>query len=261
MRRYLSLYGDFLRMELKSILEYRGSFFTVVAAVLIVQAASLGTIWVVMSQVPSMNGWSLSQVLFIWGLLILSRSCTQIFTEMIWVLGGMLREGDFDRFLVRPIDPLFQVLSSGLNFEGMVNFPLGLVLIIGTGRGLGVFSSPFNILYLVVAILSGAVIFLAVNIIINTTAFWIIDSMPIAATVFENYQFAHYPLTIFPRGIQFLLTWIIPYGFASFYPAAFLMGRDVGVLAWLGPVVAVVVLVGAYRFWLFGLSRYEGTGS
>jgi ABC-2 type transport system permease protein len=261
MRRYISLYGDFLRMDLKSILEYRGSFLTVVVAVLIVQSASLATIWVVMAQVPSMNGWSLAQVLFIWGLLIFSRSCTQIFTEMIWTLSGMLREGDFDRYLVRPIDPLFQVLAGGLNFEGMVNFPLGLVIIIGTGRTLGLFASPFSVVYLAVAVVSGAVIFFAVNLITATSAFWIIESMPIASAVFENYQFAHYPLTIFPRAIQFLLTWIIPYGFAAFYPAAFLMGRDVGALAWLGPLVAALLLVGGYRFWLFGLSRYEGTGS
>ncbi len=261
MRRYASLYGSFFRMFVKSLLEYRGSFLILVAAVLSVQGASLATIWVVMSQAPSLNGWSLPEVLLIYGLLIFSRSCTQIFTEYIWNLGFMIREGEFDRYLVRPINPLFHVLASGLNFEGLVNFPLGLVLIIGTGQTLGLFDSPFKIAYLVVAVASGAVIFFAVNLITATSAFWIIESMPVSAAVFENYLFAHYPLTIFPRGIQFLLTWIIPYGFASFYPASYLLGRDVGALAWLGPLVAAVLLVAGYRFWLVGLNRYEGAGS
>jgi len=261
MRRYASLYRVLFQMYVKSILEYRGSFMLYVAAVVIVQGASLATIWVVMGQAPSLNGWSRPQVLLIYGLLIFSRSCTQIFTEYIWQLGFMIQEGEFDRFLVRPINPLFHVLASGLNFEGVVNFALGLVLIISTGASLGLFASAFNIIYLAVAVASGAVIFLAVNLITASTAFWIIEAMPVSAAVFENYLFAHYPLTIFPRGIQFLLTWIIPYGFASFYPAAYLMGRDVGPLAWLGPLVAAVLLVLGYRFWLVGLNRYEGTGS
>ena len=40
-----------------------------------------------------------------------------------------------------------------------------------------------------------------------------------------------------------------------------LLGRDVGVLVWLGPVVAVTLLLIGYRLWLFGLRHYASTGS
>ncbi len=79
--------------------------------------------------------------------------------------------------------------------------------------------------------------------------------------VFNTNDFAKYPLTIYHKSIEILMTWLIPYGFASFYPASFLLGRDVGMLAWLGPVVAIVLLMIGYRFWLFGLRHYSGTGS
>jgi ABC-2 type transport system permease protein len=112
-----------------------------------------------------------------------------------------------------------------------------------------------------VAVVSGAVIFFAINLITGVSAFWIIDSIPVMGAVFENYLFAHYPLTIFPRAIQVMLTWVIPYAFTSFYPASFLLGRDVGPLVWLSPLIALVLLVIGYRLWLVGLRRYEGTGS
>jgi ABC-2 type transport system permease protein len=66
---------------------------------------------------------------------------------------------------------------------------------------------------------------------------------------------------MYNRGISVLLTWIIPFGFASFYPASYILDRDVGLLAWAGVVIAVVLLVLGYRFWLFGLRHYTGTGS
>lgn len=50
-------------------------------------------------------------------------------------------------------------------------------------------------------------------------------------------------------------------GLASYYPASALLGRDVGVLAWLSPVMALLMTLLAYRIWLFGLSHYSGTGS
>ena len=83
----------------------------------------------------------------------------------------------------------------------------------------------------------------------------------ITRSVFEMHEFAKFPLSIYPRSIGILLTWLVPYGFASFYPASHLLGRDVGALAWLGPPVAALLLLLAYRVWNLGLRHYASTGS
>lgn len=85
--------------------------------------------------------------------------------------------------------------------------------------------------------------------------------MPVTAAVFENNLFAHYPLTIFPRPINVLATWIVPYGFAAFYPDSVLLGRDMGPPAWLAPFMAVILLSVGYAVWNVGLRHYQGTGS
>ena len=111
------------------------------------------------------------------------------------------------------------------------------------------------------SVLSGAVIFTALSLITCTSAFWLTDSTALTALVFENHRFAYYPLSIYPKMFGFALTWVIPYGFASYYPVSFLLGHDVGPLAWLGPVIAVVLAAVSYRLWLVGLRHYTGTGS
>jgi ABC-2 type transport system permease protein len=261
MRRYASLYAAFLSQQIKAMFEYRANFFIGVAAFVLLQGASIATVWIVMSQVPDLNGWTLPEVLLIYGLVVLSRSFTHMFTANTWQAGGFVRRGGFDRFLVRPIDPLFHLLAQRFSAEGLGSFLVGLTLVVGAGRELGIFSSTFHILYLVVAVASGALIFFGLDLLTCSSAFWIIDSLPVSGAVFENYLFAHYPLDIYPRAIQFFLTWIIPYGFASFYPASFLLGRDLGPLVFISPLVALVLLVIGYRVWLLGLRRYESTGS
>jgi ABC-2 type transport system permease protein len=79
--------------------------------------------------------------------------------------------------------------------------------------------------------------------------------------VFDNHLFAQYPLTIYPKFINLVLTWLIPYAFASFVPATYLLGRDTSVVAWLGPLVAAGLLFIGYQFWRLGLRHYAGTGS
>ncbi len=255
------LYGQFLLQQLKSQLEYRASFIIVSVATLIQQAAMLVTIWAVMRQIPALNGWSLPAVMLIYGLMSLSRSLNQMFTDSTWQLGSYIRNGGFDRFLIRPMNPLFHLLANQFNTDGVGNFLVGLVLVAVAGRTLGVFTSLFAVFYTVVSVISGAVIFTTISLIAATSAFWLQDSIAVSAAVFENHRFAYFPLNIYPRGFIFALTWIIPYGFASFYPAAFLLGRDIGLLAWLGPVIAVVLAVISYQVWLYGLNHYQGTGT
>ena len=83
-------------------------------------------------------------------------------------------------------------------------------------------------------VLSGGLIFIALNLITATSAFWLWTSIPVMRVVFNFHVFAQYPLTIYHRAVGILLTWLIPYGFASFYPASYLLGAPVGALAWLG---------------------------
>lgn len=261
MLRHARLYASFFSVQVRTLMEYRVSFLIGLGALFLAQGASLATIWVVMQQVPALNGWTLPELLLIYGLTIFCRSFSHMFTDNTWRVGGAIRYGSFDRYLVRPVDPLFHLLADDFSIDGFGNFLVGGVLVLTTGQTLGIFSSLFNIAYLVVAIASGAAIFFALNLITCSSAFWIIDSIPVSGAVFENYLFAQYPLSIYPRAIEFMLTWIIPYGFASFYPASFLLGRNLGPVVFAGPLVAAVLLVIGYRLWLIGLSRYEGTGS
>lgn len=258
---YPDLYLQFLFQQFKSRLEYRAGFIIVSIATMIQQGAMLLTIWAVMRQIPALNGWPLPAVMLIYGLMSLSRSLNQMFTDSTWQLGGYIRRGGFDRFLIRPINPLFHLFANQFNPDGVGNFLVGLMLVAAAGRSLGVFTSAYAVLYAVVAVVSGGVIFTAISLIAATSAFWLADATAVSAAVFENHRFAYFPLNIYPRGFIFALTWVIPYGFASFYPAAFLLGRDVGMLAWLGPVVAIVLAVISYRVWLFGMRHYSGTGT
>lgn len=257
--RYLDLYWTFLIQRLKILLEYRVNFLIGASSTIAFQLAGLTTIWVVMSQIPDLNGWTLDQILLIYGILMLSKSLNHMFADNLWTIGDQyIRSGGFDRFLVRPINPLFHLLADRFCHDGVGNFLVGGTLVL-TSQAM--IWTPLNALYLVVAVICGGLIFFALNLATCVSAFWIINSIPTTRAVFETHLFAQYPLTIYPRFIGILLTWLIPYGFASFYPAQYLMGQDVGVYAWLSPVVAVILVALAYRFWVFGLSRYSGTGS
>jgi ABC-2 type transport system permease protein len=262
MIRYLQLYYLFVIQRLKILMEYRLNFFLGASCTIFEQSAGLLAMWVVLQQVPNLNGWRFDELLLVYGLLAMAKSITYMFADNLWTVGEQyIRTGGFDRFLVRPINPLFHLLADRFDHQGIGHFAIGAFLVVKAMAGLAIPWTPINALYLAVAVISGGVIFIALNLITCVSAFWIMDSVPVTRAIFEMHEFAKYPLTIYHPRIGDLLTWLIPYGFASFYPASYLLGRDTGVLVWLAPVVAGGLLFVGYRLWLVGLRHYAGSGT
>lgn len=260
---YTSLYWLFFKNRIKILMEYRVNFLIGAVSTVFMQAAGLLAVWVVMNQIPNLEGWSLPEILLIYGLITLSKSINHMFADNLWTLGrDYVRTGTFDRFLVRPVNPLFHLLADRFCHDGIGNFLVGVFLVVVAAPRLDIVWSLPAIGYLAIMVLSGGFIFIALNLITSVSGFWLMDSVPVTRVIFEMHEFAKYPLTIYPRAIGILLTMLIPYGFASFYPASHLLGREVSpLLAWGAPAVAVILMVIALRVWRFGLRHYSSTGT
>lgn len=260
---YASLYWLFFKNRMKILMEYRVNFLIGAVSTIVMQAAGLLTIWVIMAQIPDLGGWSLAEILLIYGLITLSKSINHMFADNLWTIGrDYVRTGTFDRFLVRPVDPLFHLLADRFCHDGIGNFLVGLVLVVIAAARLDIAWTPLHLIYLVLMVLSGGFIFIALNLMTSVSGFWLMDSVPVTRVVFEMHEFAKYPLTIYPRAIGVLMTALIPYGFASFFPATYLMGREINpALAWGAPFVAAVLMFIALAVWRFGLRHYSSTGS
>ena len=70
----------------------------------------------------------------IYGLVTLAKSINHMFADNLWTIGRQyIRTGAFDRFLVRPIDPLFHLLADRFCHDGIGNFLVGLTLVVQLG--------------------------------------------------------------------------------------------------------------------------------
>lgn len=260
--RYPSLYWCFLLQRFKILMEYRANFFIGAASTVAMQASGVLTVWVVMSQIPNLKGWDFNEVLLVYGLITLARSLNHMFADNLWTVGHYyIRGGGFDRFLVRPLNPLFHLLADRFCHDGIGDFLVGALLVAKAITGL---QLPFTLplfAYLALGTVGGGLIFASLNLITATSAFWIVESVPVTRSVFELNEFAKYPLGIYPKSITILLTWVIPFGFASYYPASAITGRLTDTPPWLIVPVAIGLALIAYRVWLFGLAHYTGTGS
>ena len=262
MKRYFKIYRVFFAQYLKQLIQYRVDFSIGIFSFLLVQFSGILFIGLVFESINSLNGWSLNQMVFLYGFFQIPRGLDHLFTDNIWLIPNKVRRGDVDRYLVRPINPLFQCVSERFQPEAFGELTIGIILIIWTSVRMDLVFSWQMIALTIVLVISGALIYTSIKLLGATTGFWIMNSMPLMSFVYGFADFAKYPTVIFPKIIQVLVTVIFPFAFVSFYPASYLLGMRDPTFVVAGSLAASsIFVVISYQFWKFGLANYTSAGS
>ncbi len=173
-----------------------------------------------------------------------------------------IMEGRFDQILLRPLHSLFQVIFEAFRIESFQEVLTGLVVVGYVWQKLELPVTPIGLLLFPLMLACGVTIYLSVFIMLSSLSFWFEDRVGVSPPVFNMIPFGRYPVTIYNTFIQFLLSWIIPFAFASFYPTTyFLQRQEFAEFFILVPVVAGSFLLLALFVWSRGVRGYQSTGS
>jgi ABC-2 type transport system permease protein len=262
MRKYISLYFEFFKQNLKTMLEYKTDFVIGVFSTLITQFYGIFFVWVIFENIKQIHGWTFYEITFVYGLLTLAKGIDMFFFDNLHALGfEYVRAGKFDIFMIRPLSPLFQLVASYTQQDGIGLFILGLIVVSKSLAELHITLNFWGFLLLAIFVISGAGIISAINLIFATTGFKTTNSHIVMSSINSFQEFVYYPIAIYPKAIGFILTWIIPFAFTSFYPADFFLHKGDMDLSFLTPVIAVILWIIALRVWNWGLKNYTSTGS
>ena len=254
------LYTLYLRIYARTLVEYRADTWVALAAGLLLQAAGFLFLSVVLQRVPRLAGWSFEELVFVYGFASTVGAVSTTFLNAPFDVHSHIRGGSLDVFLLRPVGPLFQVIGLSQQPNSLSVALTGLILMAYSSHELGIVWTAGWLTYLLIALASGAFIMFAVLMLVATLAFWF-EVRSLLYPMRWLYDFTRYPLDIFTLPVQALLTFVIPYGLASYYPAAYLLRPAAYAwAAWTVPLSALALTFLAYRFWTFGLRRYVSVG-
>lgn len=259
----MRIFGAYFVQFLKMRLAYRMDFFIDTLAVgfsLLIQLAVLGVLF---SKVRELDGWSYPQVLFIYGFSLVPLGLFNLVSVNLYGFADeYLIGGRFDRVLLRPVDTLAQVIFESFNVSGLNEILLGLAVMAHASLKLGADFGVGDALALLVLAPGAALVYLGVFLGITAVSFWFEDKMGLAPPVYNLIRFSRYPITIYSLPVRLFLTFVLPFAWVAFYPAAwFVGGPGLAPVAMLTPLVGLVVFGGAALLWRRGVRNYVSTGS
>jgi ABC-type uncharacterized transport system, permease component len=264
----LYIYLKLVRLQAKAQISDRGSFILKFISKIFSWGSGFVMIWIMLYKFQNLAGWSPYEVLFLYSLDIFSYSIIATFLiNPCEKLPRTILTGEFDGIITRPVNSFFYYVFRSFSTGYFANFAMCLTVMIISIRMLDLKLNIFNLLFLILVLLGGALIQGALFILGTVPTFWMKknDSL-MGLLVFNIRSFIQYPLSIYNSTVQVFLTLIIPYGFINFFPAQYFLNKNDflmfnPVFQYLTPVVGIVFFSIAYCTWHIGVNHYEGSGS
>lgn len=265
-RHLARVYWMYIRNDVKATALYTTNFILSILSTLASLAVQVFLLWTIMAKFGGVKGWTFWEIMFMRCLMDSGWVLVRTFANGLHYLEGYIRYGSFDRLLLRPINPLLSIWFLSFDLFTLSEVVPQLVMLGVVNAHLNIQWSFFGVFFYLVSVVACAAIELGVGLGMACVSFWVIGGDALSWIPFYFQQLLKYPLSIYGRAIQFSMTFLVPYAFMSFYPAHYFLRRESDTLfhpvfCVLGPCVAVLCWVVAYRIWLVGVRKYTSTGS
>jgi ABC-2 type transport system permease protein len=261
----LGVYWDVFKTQLKNnfVREavYRSNFITLVAVDLVWVFVEFGLFAVLYGHTETLAGWTKPQVFFFLGLYFTTDAVfSALFQRNFWDFNSLVREGELDIVLTKPIAAAFLALTRWMNLTGIFNVALGVAIMIRYAEA-AQFAGGWQWLYVPFWVVLGVFIALLIRFFFAVWVFWTERAWTINALYYQFATLATKPHTLYPPLIRYVLLTLLPFAFIGSVPArALTHGITAEETALMVSVIVLFAL--ANRFlWNLGLRRYQSASS
>ena len=258
----MRLYLKYFSINLKCQMQYKATFILNVFGRIVISFATVAGVWIMLSRFNEIEDFTLSQVLLCTAVTQASYCMTEVFARGFDVFPRLLGNGQFDRFLVRPRNIIFQVLASQMEFARLGIFIQALFVLFYAVPNSGVVWTRDKIITLILMISCGALVFFGLYVIHAAFSFFTVEGLEFMNILTHGgREFGRYPYSIYGKNVLRFLTFVIPLALFQYYPLLYLLDREKNIFFMFTPLIGVVFLIPSYAFFRVGLRRYKSTGS
>lgn len=262
LKYYLKIYLKILMQDIKSKMSYRADFIISTIGMIFTNISGFISFWILFNNFSSINGWGYYEMLFLFGFSLVAITPVQCFFDNNWNLRTAVYSGDFIKYYFRPINLFFYYQSELFDAKGLGQFVFGIGTLIYSSAKLGIMFSFIQFIKMVIFLMTASLVMIALQNAAAATCFWVVKSYYVLELVMRFRDYSKYPVTIFGPFFRFVFTFVIPIAFIAYYPSlVILQPEKVPLLSWLSPLFSIIFFYFSYKIWMYGASKYSGTGS
>ena len=221
---------------------------------MILNNASFIIQWIILYSIKdNVGGYTLKQVLLLWGLAASTFGISRFFFKNAFSLSDTINNGKLDSYLVQPKNVLISAITSNVEASAIGDLIYGYIMLAVYGINISNF-----IMFTFFSIMGGFVLS-AVAVILGSLSFWF-NKTDVIADVGNSLctNFATYPDGIFKGAAKILLYTLIPVGLINYLPIRIITDFNLGLLLIVSVFMIGIILL-AFLVFYKGLKRYSSS--
>ena len=263
LKRHLKIIWIFSKISLQNQLAYRPSFWLA-----IIGKTTRALILILMFQViylntPLLAGWKYEQIflLIVTYLTVESIIIITFHRNLSYYLPNLIRRGNFDFLLTKPINSLFYTSFRVIDFMDLTSFSIVICLWYYYFTHLAPSFSGWQIVLYLILMICAVIFVFSLLTIIASTAFWTINSDGLGR-FFENIvRIARFPTDIFRGALGFIVLYIFPLGIISTVPTKLLLGTTTWYYLLYVILFSMVLFAVSQKVWSLAIKHYSSASS
>lgn len=260
-------YFMLLKAYTKGQMSYRSSYLYEMFGMAVLTLFHILSIYFLFQNFQTVGGWQFWEVVYLYGLTTVSMGIAQLMASGLNHIPEFVRTGEFDRYLIRPISPLVHVLPYSFALHRVGRVIQGLLAVVIALYLRGIDFGLYELWIVSTTLFSVAIVYFSLFLIGATCTFWTVQSAELFnAFTYGGLEMSKYPVAIYQPWLRFIFIFLVPVGFVTYFPSVALFQKaDVlnfpVFFQYISPLVAIIFLIVAHRFWKFGIKHYQSTGS
>lgn len=263
----LSLYGRYMALAFRGQMQYRASFVMMAMGNFLYYVVRFLGIWIIFGRFDNIGGWSLHEVALLYGIVHIAIALAEATSPGFRDFGPMVRNGDFDRLLLRPRNTALQLAVHSLQVTSVGALLQGGIVFAWAVQNLDISWTLAKIALLPACIAGGVFLFYGLHIFEASLVFWTTQSLEFMNSITRGgLATAQYPIAIYKQWFRRFFTYVVPLAFINYYPVLFILDRGPALgpfdgLLYCSPIAGFAFFVLCLPMWIVGVRHYRSTGS
>ena len=260
----MKIYLKYLLIHFKSQMQYRTSFWLLSLGQFFIPFTVFAGLYFLFERFGQIKGWQFFEVALCFGIIHMAFALSECFARGFDSFSTLVRNGEFDRLLVRPRSTFIQVLGSKFEFTRFGRLIQSGVVLVWALANLNIEWNVVKEVTLLLMIVSGVLIFTGIYILAATLCFWTIEGLEVVNIFTDGgREMAQYPLNIYQKWVAKFFTFVIPFGTVNYLPLLSILGKNSGneIYSMLTPLAGSLFILPCLLVWQYGVKHYRSTGS
>ena len=198
------------------------------------------------------------------GIITTVFSFTECFARGFDEFPNLIKHGELDRLMVRPVNMVYQIFGSKIEFSKLARVILGIIVSIIAIINLNISWTVAKVIVLLLTYTCGCFVILGVMMIGAGISVFSVENLEFINIITNGAkEVSYYPINIYNKWLSRVFTFIIPVACFNYLPLSYIMGYGnlPQIVYALSPLIGALFIIPCLLFFLWSLKKYQSSGT